>query len=270
MECSFCYASKNLGNMSPERARTVIDFLRAAGAERINLTGGEILMHPNALEIVRYAANAGLLVTLFTSGSMLTERRAKQFVPHISWLALSLDGPPRINVAVGRSERHYPATIEALRLVRAMRSDVKIRVATVVTRINVSHLRPLADTLSKPDLAPDLWRLKQMVPTRRAGEMKDELGVDIDVFREHMAKLTQSHGHRVRMQIHPATSKVADTMCIHPNGAATVTLGDGDDMEIVPLGNMFADPAAVLDAWWVHRDGDNAAEYDAMWAMDAV
>ncbi len=270
MECSFCYASKNLGNMSPERARSVIDFLRAAGAERINLTGGEILMHPKALEIVRYASDSGLLVTLFTSGSMLTQRRAEQFVPHITWLALSLDGPPEINVAVGRSERHYPATIEALKLVRAMQSDVRIRVATVVTRLNVAHLQPLADTLSEPDLLPDLWRLKQMVPTRRAGEMKDELGVELDVFREHMARLSESHGHRVRMQIHPAASKVADTMCIHPNGAATVTLGDGDDMEIVPLGNMFANPAAVLKAWWTHRDGENADGYDAMWAMDAV
>ena len=270
MDCSFCYASKNLGNMPLQRAKFVIDFLAAAGAERINLTGGEILMHPDALDAVRYATEAGLRVTLFTSGSMLTQARAEKFIPLIDWLALSLDGPPHINVAVGRSERHYDATINALRLVRAMESNVRIRVATVVTQINVAELEPLAETFSQPELTPDLWRLKQMVPTRRASEAKDELGVTLDVFGQHMAPLQANYGERIRMQVHPAASKVADTMCIHPNGAATITLGDGDDMEIVPLGNMFADADAVLDAWWKHRDDDNAADYDAMWTLEAV
>lgn len=268
MECSFCYASKNLGNMPVERARAVIDFLAAAGAERINLTGGEILMHPEALDVVRYAKDTGLRVTLFTSGSMLNQRRAEKFVPLIDWLALSLDGPPEINVAVGRSERHYDATIAALGLVRSMEAEVRIRVATVVTQINVAHLEPLAETFAQPELTPDLWRLKQMVPTRRAGEAKDELGVTLAVFQQYMEPLAATYGERIRMQVHPAASKVADTMCIHPNGAATVTLGDdGDEMEIVPLGNMFKDPEAVLDGWWTHRDADNAAGYDEMWSL---
>lgn len=270
MDCTFCYASKNLGNMSVDRAKTVIDYLAGAGAERINLTGGEILMHPDALEVVSYAHSVGLGVTLFTSGSMLTAKRAERFVPLLDWLALSLDGPPHINVAVGRSERHYEATINALRLVRAIGSGVRIRVATVVTKINVAELAPLAETFCQPGLTPDLWRLKQMVPTRRAGEEKGQLGISLEVFREHMEPLAATYGDRIRMQVHPAASKVADTMCIHPNGAATVTLGDGDDMAIVPLGNMFHDPDGVLDGWWEHRDADNAAGYDEMWALETA
>jgi MoaA/NifB/PqqE/SkfB family radical SAM enzyme len=270
MDCTFCYASKDLGLMSVERANSVIDFLRDAGAERINLTGGELLMHPQAHEIVRHAAESGLRVTLFTSGSMLTQRRAERFLPHIDWLALSLDGPPAINVAVGRSERHYDATVNALRLTRALAPDLKIRVASVVTSINVEHLHQLGTLFSDPTLTPDLWRLKQMVPTRRAKEEKDQLGIPQDVFATHMADLLRRHGSKMRIQIHPAASKVADTMCIHPNGAATVTLGDGDDMNIVGLGNMFSDPQRVLDGWWRYRDEDNADGYDAMWALDVA
>lgn len=271
MDCSFCYASKNLGSMSLERARTLIDFLASAGAERINLTGGEILMHPDALDVVRYAKEVGLNVTLFTSGSMLNQRRAEKFVPLIDWLALSLDGPPEINVAVGRSERHYDGTIGALGLVRSMETGVRIRVATVVTRINVAHLEPLAETFIQPGLTPDLWRLKQMVPTRRGGEAKDDLGLTLEVFQRHMEPLVAVYGERIRMQAHPAASKIADTMCIHPNGAATVTLGDGgEDMEIVPLGNMFKDPDAVLEGWWTYRDADNAAEYGEMWSLESA
>jgi MoaA/NifB/PqqE/SkfB family radical SAM enzyme len=265
MECSFCYASKDLGAMSVERATSVLDFLRDAGASRINLTGGEILMHPNAEDVVRYAAGIGLAVTLFTSGSMLTKRRASKFFPHIEWLALSLDGPPAINAAVGRSERHYDATVSALRLAREYTAGLRIRVATVVTALNVAHLGPLGELFSQQDVAPDLWRLKQMVPTRRAKDAKDLLSVSNPSFETAMSQLVADYGHRVRMQVHPAKSKVADTMCIHPNGAATVTLGDDDDMRIVGLGNMFVRPQAVLDSWWTHRDADNANAYDAMW-----
>jgi MoaA/NifB/PqqE/SkfB family radical SAM enzyme len=267
MSCTFCYASKDLGLMSVDRAKSVIDYLVAAGAERINLTGGEILMHPEAATVVRYAAETGLKVTLFTSGSMLTERRAKKFLPHVDWLALSLDGPPHINEAVGRSPRHYDATLNALRMCRELRPDLKIRVASVVTKINVAHLVELGPVFVQPELTPTLWRLKQMVPTRRAQVEKDQLAISEDVFRHHMSLLVDAYGDRLRIQVHPAASKVADTMCIHPNGAATVTLGDGDDMEIVGLGNMFHDPAKVLDGWWQYRDSDNADGYDAMWAL---
>ncbi|HEY9230286.1 MAG TPA: radical SAM protein [Gemmatimonadaceae bacterium] len=265
MACRFCYASKDLGRMPKARAMGVVDAFRRRGATHINITGGEALLHPDALEIVAYAHQVGMQITLFTSGSLYHERRVVAFSPYLSWLALSLDGDETLNVAMGRIPKHYAKALEAIELTRLHAPTVRIRVATVVTRINVDGLRSLAMVLASERYKPDLWRLKQMVPTRRAAENEGELAVDDDVFAAAMSKLSSEFGSRIRMHVHPNSAKIADTMCVHPDGSATVTVRAGRGMKILELGSMFADSDGVIDRWLVTRDETNARDYRDAW-----
>ncbi len=265
MACKFCYASKDLDPMPVDRAKSAVEFFRSLGASRINLTGGEILMHPNALEVVRHAFDCGLKVTLFTSGSLYDEERIGTFSPYLDWLALSLDGDRVINNRMGRSKRHFDAALAALAKTRALAPDVKIRVATVVTRVNVDHLLPLAEILADAAHRPDLWRIKQMVPTRRAGEHLDTLGVPVPEFLRATAQVNERFGSALAIDAIANDNKEADTMCIHPDGACTVTVTIADEMKIKQLGNLFVDPQQVIASWTGSRRPDNASNYAAQW-----
>lgn len=71
MKCKLCYASKDTGKLPLEQAQQIIDFFRRISANRISLTGGEALVHPQVNEIVKYAHQVGFKVNPFTRGSLL-------------------------------------------------------------------------------------------------------------------------------------------------------------------------------------------------------
>lgn len=71
--CPFCYIRDNTftDEVSKEKAFEVIDHLVAMGLVRATLTGGECLLHPNFSDIYRHLKESGVLVTIFTNGSLI-------------------------------------------------------------------------------------------------------------------------------------------------------------------------------------------------------
>ncbi len=265
MGCKFCYASKNLGRFTLDQVSTILTTLRGFGMSRINITGGEALMHPDALDIVRFAYQLGLKVTLFTSGSLYTQQRVEEFSPLIDWLALSLDGDRQINRKSGRTARHFDAALNAAELSKRLSPEVKLRIASVATRINVDKLSALAEILADDRYTPRIWRIKQMVPTRRAKQFEDDLGVEDSVFFEEMKKITERYSGRIPIQVHGSASKIADTMCIHPDGNCTATILENGEFEILRLGNILTEPNQAIDRWNEVKDTDNSALYGRLW-----
>jgi MoaA/NifB/PqqE/SkfB family radical SAM enzyme len=265
MTCKFCYASKGKSRMTLDRARWFIDALRSRGGTRINITGGEPLLHPEATDIVEHASRQGLAVALFTSGSRYGDEEIARFSPHIRWLALSLDGDPQTNLAMGRSREHFDGVMNALSKTRSQAPQVSVRVATVVTSLNVHRLEELGTCLDVPSVRPDLWRIKQMVPTRRAGRHYDSLAARDHDFARMAALVQNRFGSTMRIDVISLSEKVSDTICVHPDGEATVTVGSGRSMSIHPLGNVFEDFDAVVATWDGLKDARNSREYGMQW-----
>lgn len=266
MHCSFCYASKGLGRLTFDQIKFVLDELARRGAQRVSITGGEPLLHENIRETLEYAASVGLQVTLFTSGSLLTEAKLRDFLPYLSWLCLSIDGDRETDRKVGRSKEHFDSAINALELVKKLAPDLKVRVASVVTRINIDNIQELAKILSDPIRSPSLWRIKQMLPSRGAGKMASRIAVDEKEFLEKMSKVKDSHKD-MNIQIHTAHAKSGDMICIHPDGNSTTTVypEGGDDLEIFSLGNIFTDTDKVFAEWDKKKDSSHANSYRDLW-----
>ena len=57
----------------------ILDQLEACGIQKIGLTGGEPLVHPDFLRIVEELCNRKLVLgTLYTNGLLLTEEKSKE------------------------------------------------------------------------------------------------------------------------------------------------------------------------------------------------
>jgi radical SAM protein with 4Fe4S-binding SPASM domain len=83
LRCVHCYVNEPVGDreiqereLSLQRQKQLIDEIAAAGTMHLLLTGGEILVRPDFAEIYLYAIQKGLLVTLFTNGTLVTEKIA--------------------------------------------------------------------------------------------------------------------------------------------------------------------------------------------------
>lgn len=79
LACVHCFINQPAGSraaltheMTLTEVRAILDQMAGAGCLDLLLTGGEVLLRPDFAEIYRYAKGQGLLVTVFTNGTLLT------------------------------------------------------------------------------------------------------------------------------------------------------------------------------------------------------
>src|SRR5687768_13165446 len=89
LRCAHCYVNEAVGDfatrdreLSLERLKELIDEIVAAGTLFVLFTGGEILVRPDFPELYEYAVKKGLLVTVFTNGTLVTDRIADLFAEY--------------------------------------------------------------------------------------------------------------------------------------------------------------------------------------------
>jgi radical SAM protein with 4Fe4S-binding SPASM domain len=87
LRCRHCYRDGDWppGVMSTEELTGLLDQIAEAGTLWLLLTGGEVFLRRDFFEIYEHARTLGLLVTIFTNGTMVTEKiadRLAQFPPY--------------------------------------------------------------------------------------------------------------------------------------------------------------------------------------------
>jgi len=113
LNCVHCYCNLPAGDteatdreLSSDEIRSIVDQIVAEGCLWLCFTGGEPLLRPDFLDIYSYAKSKGLIVTLFTNGTLIDEHIA-------DFLA---EWPPRrIEVTLyGITEQTYEAVTRVL------------------------------------------------------------------------------------------------------------------------------------------------------------
>jgi radical SAM protein with 4Fe4S-binding SPASM domain len=86
LNCAHCYVNEPAGDreveareMPLERLKHLVDEIADAGTLHVLFTGGEVLVRSDFPELYLYALRRGLLVTIFTNGTMITDRIADLF-----------------------------------------------------------------------------------------------------------------------------------------------------------------------------------------------
>lgn len=143
LECQHCYNNLPMADqdarsreMSTEDHFRLLDELVEMGCFWLLYTGGEIFARKDFLEIYTYAKKKGFLITLFTNGTLITERIADYL----------LEWPPfAIEITLyGRTKETYEALTQmpgsyekCLRGIELLRSKgLPLKLKTVATSIN--------------------------------------------------------------------------------------------------------------------------------------
>jgi len=86
LECVHCYNNLPMsdhgarrGELTTDEHRRILDELAELGCLWLLLTGGEVLARPDFFDIYRHALSTGILLTVFTNGTLITERVADAF-----------------------------------------------------------------------------------------------------------------------------------------------------------------------------------------------
>ncbi len=142
--CRHCYSRDIRRTELPlEQVLRIVDELARCRVLFVNFGGGEPLLHPHLLEVVRYASRQGLRVSLNTNGWLLDRRAARALrEAGITSVGVSLDGAtPEVHDRFRNRPGSFGRALEALEHLRD--AGVPSTVSAVIHRRNVKTYREI-------------------------------------------------------------------------------------------------------------------------------
>ena len=94
------------------KIRAILSKLRDHSIEKLNIAGGEPLLHPNFGDILREAKDIGFVTSIVTNGSLLDHAKLKEYADCLDWVGLSIDSASdQIEMRLGRGYGHHVANV---------------------------------------------------------------------------------------------------------------------------------------------------------------
>lgn len=148
LRCVHCYsdsfAQRYPGELTTAEAKTMLDDLAAFGVPAVLFSGGEPLTRPDVLELMQYAVDRGLRVTLSTNGTLIDESIARELKRiGLRYVGISLDGIGATNDHFRGKAGAFEAAVRGFQACRAVGQKVGLRLT--LTRRNCLDLHEIFD-----------------------------------------------------------------------------------------------------------------------------
>lgn len=250
IRCMHCYG--NFGNkkeyvMSLDKAKTLLSDLKNIGVTTVELTGGEITVHPNIKEILLNAINLKFnQISLLTNGIALSNEIIDIIIKNKSMILVQID--------LHSLDDNYltwfakvPNTLNLIKskIIKLAENNVKMRIATVVTHKNIDELEGIADWVHS--LGIDHYGVSPVVSLGRAVNSDSNLFINIDDAKKLEKKLEQINNkyENLLSLIDVDRSKNKNCGCltshavISPNGDIKICTMDNLEYFNSSIGNVF-------------------------------
>ncbi len=175
MYCAHCYRDagcKADEELSTAEAKTLLDQIAAAGFKIMIFSGGEPLMRPDILELVRHAASLKLIPVFGTNGTLITRERAQQLLDAgARGMGISLDSLDRKKHNHFRSfDGAWEGAVEGMKNCRAV--GLPFQIHTTVMDWNQHELEAITDFAV--EIGARAHHFFFLVPTGRAASIEEE------------------------------------------------------------------------------------------------
>jgi radical SAM protein with 4Fe4S-binding SPASM domain len=160
LDCVHCYVNQPAGDraaqekeLSTDRAKRLIDEIAEAGGLNLLLTGGEVLVRPDFPEVYLHALRRGLRVTVFTNGTLVTDRIADLFDEYRpAGVEITLYGMSRETYErVTRVPGSFARCLEGIRKLVARRVPLKLKAMALTWNVEeIPRMRAFARELGLP------------------------------------------------------------------------------------------------------------------------
>lgn len=159
LRCLHCVSRSSIrktDEMTTPDYKKALDMIAQEGVFELNVGGGEPFLRKDSLELLEYASNLGLAVSVTTNGTLINKELAKKIGEiKLRYLAISLDGASAFTHDHIRGKGMFARTLEGIKL---LSSETK-------------HHLNAHFTLMKHNLheLPDFFSLAEELPVHSIG-----------------------------------------------------------------------------------------------------
>lgn len=152
--CLMCdiWKIKEPAEISNEEIEAWLPEWTRLGVSEVVLTGGEALMHSDLFALSRTLKEAGVSITLLTSGLLLS-RDAEEIGRFVDRVLASLDGPREIHDEIRNVPRAFDRLAEGVAALKVKAPHVPVGARCTVQRRNARHLMATVDAARAIGLA---------------------------------------------------------------------------------------------------------------------
>ncbi|MDP6438486.1 MAG: radical SAM protein, partial [Candidatus Brocadiia bacterium] len=143
LRCIHCYSKSAdrcyAGEMTTDQGLAFLEDLAEFGAPVVLFSGGEPLLRPDLLQLVRRAVALGMRAVISTNGTLIDEAAAERLREiGLSYVGVSLDGMRRVNDRFRGIEGAFEMAMAGIR--NCMRTGLKVGLRFTISKHNVSEV----------------------------------------------------------------------------------------------------------------------------------
>ncbi|WP_455542547.1 radical SAM protein [Intestinibacter sp.] len=188
-KCEFCYRDNVSEDLLFEENKKILDSIIESGVKKITFAGGEPLMYPSIIDLVKYAKQNDMITSMTTNSILLSEELLLELDGILDWITFPLDAPSsELQIKMTRNKNHFNKVLQNLELIKSNNLLIRPKINTVVSKINKDEIKNMTEIIEKYNILR--WKLFQFVPLRGAA--------DINSYKFY---ITNKEYHRVKEDI---------------------------------------------------------------------
>ena len=205
--CRYCYAGTEQGSrafIDYERLCGFLESFVGSGGRKVLLTGGELFLHDRVLDIIKYASRLGLIVDIFTNGTLVTDAHIDVIGKRVNQVFLSLDGPQSVQDRLSGTPGSFDRVRETA--VKFAGSGVATNLQSMIVPENLNDFGWLLDILGSVDIRTVvLSHVSRMGKGTEVPELLLDDGQMLHLLRRS-AELMKCSGYKTRIVTNIVTS----------------------------------------------------------------
>lgn len=191
LKCVYCGRNENKNSECIKKELTNDEWLQVfkdamkIGLKKVNMTGGEIFIRNDIVELIKDTIALGLDVSLETNGTLITENQIKQLAKlknHLS-ISISLDGIKEHTNDLTRGKGSYNKTFKNIKLIKD--SGIPLRIISVLSKNNYNEIPELATKVYE-ELGLGFRLLPTIIEYGRGVKASEEEGVPYNDLQKLM------------------------------------------------------------------------------------
>lgn len=148
-KCEHCYLVDRSCEIDIHKVFLTIEELRNCGVLYLTLTGGEIFLYKEIIQVIRYARKLGMSVTLLTNLSLLNKELINQlkelYVSEISTTIFSMNS--EVNDSITKVEGSLEKILENVWFVK--KAGISLEIKTPIMKKNIDDVKGVKEFCEK-------------------------------------------------------------------------------------------------------------------------